>query len=1109
MILLSHFTLKYVQIEKNTSKALLFPSFICTFALSLMIKLMLLFFLILVGLLTTSSVMANEVDHNAALKKAQTFMPGRQFTESTPVSSACARGVDSGQSFYVFNAEDNRGFVIVSGDDRTRDILGYSEYGNLDTNNLPANLQWWLDGYAAQISALSRMEPASPQIIGPAIEPLIQSKWNQEAPYYNMCPNGNYVDYYENGYETIDRCLTGCVPTAVAQVMYYWKWPKTCPAIDGYEVVSGKSLKALPSTTFNWADMTDTYSTTSSSEAADAVAELMRYCGQALQVMYGTGATSGYANPSVLINTFGFSKQIRELRRDDYTISQWEAMVYKELSEKRLLLYDGASDEIGAHLFIVDGYDGHGLFHINWGWGGLPDSYFVLSLCDYGSAQGAEDSSGAFHWSQQALFNMQPGKDGEVMRPLLRSPGSHMYPSGMSNSYARTNDTSDFSDVYLCFDLNTFYPMEPESELAVEVGWALYQADELKLLIGSASTTVPAAQYSKLHNEMTASFGAGLPTGSYLLCQVFRFQGESDWKRCEDYAFSSVYVDVTPTKLTMRVPDKNNMSFKVNSLRLSDYPEAGSQCSVSANITNTGETQQLISLLWIQKQGETDWTQCGRTTCYTELGKSADISLPFFQEEAGTYNLKLTTDNQDKVLATVTVKMAAYEDVVVDGLKYRCTPEYEHARLIRDYSANTTVESVNIQPTVKANSVDCQVVAIGNNAFYGWDKMTSVTIPEGIETIGVNAFRFCSKLDKIVLPSTVTSIGAYAFYGTSNLSLLVSHIQNPFEIGKEMFMYQESEYTNNIMGFFPTNATLYVPKGSKSKYEALSGWRQFDVIEEGELMESVVDGIRYAYATEGQKATVVQDDSYQQLAEITIPATVVIGGKSLQVTAIGKLAFRDCSNLNKISLPIGLEKIGDDAFLRAGFTEITLPGSLKTIGKEAFWNCMIKTLTVPEGVTTIGENAFAYMNELVYLELPKSLTKIDRRLIMGDNKLTSVATRNTDPSSISDLTFINSLDRDENGWVLTPSQATLYVPKGKLAVYQRLKGWNYFAEIKEMGEAGDSNNDGTVNKADVVELVNAVIGNPSSTFFRANADVNGDGRVDIADIVQLISIIAK
>ena len=1089
------------------SEVVLFQVFICTFAMSLMIKLMLFFFLILVGLFTTSSVMANEVDHNAALKKAQTFMPGRQFTESTPVSSACSRGVDGGQSFYVFNAEDNRGFVIVSGDDRTRDILGYAEYGNLDTDHLPANVQWWLDSYASQISALSRLEPASPQIIGPAIEPLIQSKWSQESPYNNRCPNANYVDYYEDGYKNDDPCITGCVPTAVAQVMYYWKWPKTCPALDGYEVSTGKTLKGLPSTTFKWEDMTDTYSNTFSSEAADAVAELMRYCGQAFHVDYGVGATFGYADPSVLIKTFGYSNHIYELNRDDYTISQWETMVYNELSEKRPVLYSGASDWM-SHRFIIDGYDGHGLFHINWGWGGLPDSYFVLSLADFGSAQGVEDSSSALHWSQSALFNMQPGKDGEAMRPLLRSEGSHMYPPEMTNTYTRTGATADFSDVWLCFNLFAYYPLEPESEVGVEVGWALYQADELKLLIGSTSTTIPAEKEPIIPNEMTVSFGAGLPAGSYQLCQVFRLQGETDWERCENYGVCSVYVEVTPTTFSMRAPDKYNMSFKVNSLSLSNYPEAGSQCSLSANITNSGETQQLISILWIQKQGETDWKQCAKTTCYTELGKSSDICLAFLQEEAGTYNLKITTPNSDEALATATVKMAGYKDVVVDGLTYRCTPEYKRAKVIQNYTADMYVESVNILPTVNSNGVDYKVVAIDDRAFYGW-YMTSVSIPEGIETIGVDAFRYCSKLDKIVIPSTVTSIGAYAFYGTYELSLLVSHIQNPFEIGKETFMYQLGANYINVLGLFPTQATLYVPIGSKSKYEALSGWRQFKVIEEGDLMESVVDGIRYAYATGGQKATVVKDDSYCEQTEITIPASVVIGGKTLQVTAIGNSAFAECSNLLRISLPRGLEKIGDHAFVRAGFTDITLPGSLKTIGKEAFWNSQLKTLIIPEGVTSIGERAFGALYELDYLELPKSLTEIGSELIAWDYKLTSVVTHITSPSSISDYTFSQKVDYEGDRWVITPTEATLYVPKGELAAYKHWKGWSYFKDIKEIGDAGDSNNDGEVNKADIDELVNAVIGMPSGQFLRVNADVNGDGVVDIADIVQLISIIAK
>ena len=1062
--------------------------------------------LIFLGLLTTTSAIANGISHNAALKKAQEFMPGRQFTESKTIPSARARGFGGSDAFYVFNAENNNGFVIVSGDNRTREILGYAEYGNLDTNHLPDNLKWWLESYANQISALSTaLEPVTPNTIGPAIEPLIQSKWNQDWPYNQMCPDGNYVDYNEDGYDVYNRCVSGCVATALAQVMYYWKWPKTCPSLDSYEVSEGKMLKALPETTFKWADMTDSYSYESSSESADAVAELMRYCGQALHIRYGVGATSGYADPSVLINTFGYSKRICVIKRDDYTTSQWETVVYNELSEKRPILLSAASSRI-SHQFIVDGYDGHGLFHINWGWGGLPDSYFVLSLADPGSEQGIGGSSGAYHFDQKALFNMQPGKEGETMRPLLRSLGSHMYLPEMNNTYERTDASADFSNVFLSFSFYTTYPIEPESEMQAEVGWALYQGDELKLLIGSQPTTIPKIKEEVLSNEMTVSFGAGLPTGNYLLCQVFRMSGESDWERIEGYSINSVLVEVTATTFSMRVPDKDNMSYSVNSLNISDYPEAGARCTVSANITNTGETQRLIPVLWIQKQGETTWTQCAQTTCYTNLGTSADISLTFLQEEAGTFNLKLTTVNSDEALATATVKIVAYEEVVVDGIRYRCTPEYKRAKVIQDLEADTSVEILNIQQTVTSNGVDCKVVTIDNSAFYGWG-VTSVIIPEGIETIGADAFRFCSELVKIVLPSTVTNIGTYAFYGTKNLSSIISHIQEPPEIGKETFMYQYGDYITNSSNVFPSSATLYVPIGFKSKYEALSGWNMFDVIEEGDLKESVVDDIRYAYATGGKTATVIQDDNYLELEEITIPATIVIDGKTLQVTAIGNSAFQFCGDLLNISLPEGLEMIGDNAFWGAGLSNITMPRSLKTIGKGSFGNCNIKTLNIPEGVTSIGENAFAYMFNLVQLELPKSLRKIGVRLIIECNNLTSVVSHITPPYAISNLTFVETEHFETNSWMHTPSRATLYVPKGQLTAYQSLKGWNWFAEIKEMSVIGDANDDGTVNTDDIVELVNAILGKPSDHFSVINADANGDGFINAADIVKIVSLI--
>ena len=177
-------------------------------------------------------------------------------------------------------------------------------------------MKWWLDELARQIEALGTSLKAAPhRAPAPAIAPLIGSKWSQSGPYNYMCPDGNYVDYDESGYDAQNRCVTGCVATAMAQVMYYWKWPMTCPALDAYEVYESKFLKALPTTTFKWDKMKDTYGRDETGESADAVAELMRYCGQAVHMNYSPSASSAAVTATVLASVFQYSPNCRLMRQ--------------------------------------------------------------------------------------------------------------------------------------------------------------------------------------------------------------------------------------------------------------------------------------------------------------------------------------------------------------------------------------------------------------------------------------------------------------------------------------------------------------------------------------------------------------------------------------------------------------------------------------------------------------------------------------------------------------------------------------------------------------------------------------------------------------------------
>ena len=226
---------------------------------------------------------AQQINEQQALEKAQAFMKGKQFKSSNKVRSlsrARSKAADK-ESMYVFNVENKGGFVIVSGDERTEPILGYSTSGEIDYDNMPDNLRTWLEGYEAQIKAINENPKLARKKTGSekaAIAPLIQTKWGQGSPYNLLCPVYDEV-----------RSVTGCVATALAQVMYYHKWPNSSTAIPGYTTTTREiQFEELPATTFEWEKMKLAYEYDDTGESADAVAKLMLYCGQSMGTDYAS-----------------------------------------------------------------------------------------------------------------------------------------------------------------------------------------------------------------------------------------------------------------------------------------------------------------------------------------------------------------------------------------------------------------------------------------------------------------------------------------------------------------------------------------------------------------------------------------------------------------------------------------------------------------------------------------------------------------------------------------------------------------------------------------------------------------------------------------------------
>lgn len=327
---------------------------------------------------------------------------------------------------YVFSLGEQGGFIIVSNDDRTLPILGFSENGILDMENMSDEQRAWLQGYADEIVWLQQHNygeaPSDtfPQIpfgtlrqtrggshAKETIEPLVTTSWNQRSPYNDLCPE----------YAPGKKAVTGCVATAMAQVMNYHKWPVAeTISIPGYRDGYGVDHLPLEATTFDWGNMLDSYNGSETAEQNTAVAELMLYCGFSVEMNYGPSSGSYIIKVApALKNYFDYNSTATYISRSSYSNDKWEDIIYHELASKRPVLYGGQSTG-GGHAFVCDGYRHEyatDYFHINWGWGGKSDEYYVLSVLDPYSGQGigGSSSNGGFYFGQEAVIGIQKSTD--------------------------------------------------------------------------------------------------------------------------------------------------------------------------------------------------------------------------------------------------------------------------------------------------------------------------------------------------------------------------------------------------------------------------------------------------------------------------------------------------------------------------------------------------------------------------------------------------------------------------------------------------------------------------------------------------------------------------
>lgn len=339
---------------------------------------------IFISLMWVVTVHAEPLDEEEARNAVIAFFSpsttGRRLRAKGQQLILRSKGHEAG--YYIFDRPEG-GAVFVADDDAIgRTVLGYTDQGSYDPEHLPIGLQDWMQQVTVLMNAVHEGKIVQTQVVRRAEErtvPLIQTHWDQHDPYNRLCPSLGG-----------QRCITGCVATAMAQVMYYWQWPERGNGtVSCKDPATGQPLSVnLSGHKYDWINMLGEYNTGQfSSEQATAVATLMRDCGYAVDMRYTPSESNASISARHMQKYFMYSPLAKDRNAPDYSVDMWHEYIQEDLLAGRPVLYNGQSTTSG-HEFILDGFNKSGYYHVNWGWSGHQDGWFTLTnLNGYNSDQ--------------------------------------------------------------------------------------------------------------------------------------------------------------------------------------------------------------------------------------------------------------------------------------------------------------------------------------------------------------------------------------------------------------------------------------------------------------------------------------------------------------------------------------------------------------------------------------------------------------------------------------------------------------------------------------------------------------------------------------------------
>ncbi len=512
-----------------------------------------------ISVVFTLSSTANPITPNQALVKAKSFVANKPVASQKIKLAYTPEMKDGSAPLYVFNLGKKNGFVILPGDDDVEGILGYADSGEFVYEDMPDNMKAWIELCTQGMKAGKKAKSATTNNIHPTdvVEPLITTTWGQRTPYNSKCPT------YRG-----QACPAGCTAVAMAQVMRYHQFPteSTASVIPSYTTSTYRiKLPALPITTFNWDLMPDALDSNSSQESIDEVGKLMLYCGQATDMNYapnGSGAFT-YLIPERLPKYFGYPSTMHYVYRESYDEHGWDSLLVNELKQGQPVIYTAYTNVPLGHTFICDGYDGNGLFHINWGWDGIGNGYYRISVA-YATEEGLNDNIKNYHLSlrQTALVGLKKSGVDDYVAPAETFRVFSRPSLKNGREYTRSKTTTNFTVP----NISLSYVNTTAKSQSLATGMGLFsETGRLVTIVAQTSAAPLASGSSKTYEVNKISFGGNITEGHYTIKAMYKPEGSSTWKPMA--GTDQNYLDVNIDELNLSIIPVPKADFVVNNVK--------------------------------------------------------------------------------------------------------------------------------------------------------------------------------------------------------------------------------------------------------------------------------------------------------------------------------------------------------------------------------------------------------------------------------------------------------------------------------------------------------------------------------------------------------------